>query len=152
MIPVLVALGGGLGAVARFVFDSLVNRHRRGPIPWGTVMINVIGSFLLGLLTGALTHQMPGASPTVKAILGTGFCGGFTTFSTASVETFRLWEAGRRPSPETGGTQAPASGAQATAAGAPRAAAGARMAVAYAVLSLVGSAAAAFLGLGLSSL
>lgn len=63
----------------------------RGPFPVGTFVINVLGSLVLGILTGALTHHAGWLSPTAKDALGTGFCGGFTTFSTASVESARLW-------------------------------------------------------------
>lgn len=77
--------------MARFAMDAEVRRRVRGAFPVGTFLINVLGSFLLGVLTGALTHHAGWLSPTAKAALGTGFCGGFTTFSTASVETARLW-------------------------------------------------------------
>lgn len=91
MTTLLIALCGGVGAVARFVVDAEVRRRVRGSFPVGTFVINVLGSFVLGILTGALTHHAGWLSPTAKAALGTGFCGGFTTFSTASVETIRLW-------------------------------------------------------------
>lgn len=88
MITLLVALAGGAGAVTRFVVDGVVARHNRFDIPLGTFVINVTGSFLLGILTGlVLAH--PGLSE-LKAVLGTGFAGGYTTFSTASVEAARL--------------------------------------------------------------
>ncbi len=77
--------------MSRFVLDAEVRRRVRGAFPVGTFVINVLGSLLLGILTGALTHHAGWLSPTAKAALGTGFCGGFTTFSTASVETARLW-------------------------------------------------------------
>ncbi|MBB2892365.1 fluoride efflux transporter FluC [Flexivirga oryzae] len=91
MTTLLIAACGGVGAVSRFVVDAEVRRRVRGSFPAGTFVINVVGSFLLGVLTGALTHHAGWLSPTAKAALGTGFCGGFTTFSTASVETARLW-------------------------------------------------------------
>lgn len=91
MTTLLIALCGGVGAVARFVVDAEVRRRVRGSFPVGTFVINVLGSFVLGILTGAATHHAGWLSPTAKAALGTGFCGGFTTFSTASVETTRLW-------------------------------------------------------------
>lgn len=91
MTTLLIALCGGAGATARFVLDAEVRRRFRGGFPVGTFLINVLGSFLLGVLTGALTHQAGWLSPTAKAALGTGFCGGFTTFSTAAVGTARLW-------------------------------------------------------------
>lgn len=91
MTTLLIALCGGAGAVSRFVVDAEVRRRVRRSVPVGTFVINVIGSFLLGVLTGALTHHAGWLSPTTEAALGTGFCGGLTTFSTASVETTRLW-------------------------------------------------------------
>lgn len=91
MTPLLIALAGGLGAAARFLVDSLLSRIA-ARFPLGTLVINVTGSFLLGLLTGSL---MAGAASEVVAIAGTGFLGGYTTFSTASVEGARLLRAGR---------------------------------------------------------
>ena len=83
-----VALAGGLGAVARLVVDGEL-RHRIGAgFPWGIVVINLLGSLLLGLLTGLVTG---GLLPTAAQLaVGSGFLGGFTTFSTAAVETVRL--------------------------------------------------------------
>lgn len=78
-----VALAGGLGAVCRFVLDSWLQRRRPGRLPVGTFVINALGSLVLGALHGA-------GGGIVLAIVGTGFCGGFTTFSTASVEAVRL--------------------------------------------------------------
>ena len=77
MTVLLVALGAAVGAPLRFV---LASRFDAG-FPWGTLAVNVAGSFLLGLFTGlALTdHAM--------ALLGTGFCGGFTTYSAFAVQT-----------------------------------------------------------------
>ncbi|MEL4358254.1 MULTISPECIES: fluoride efflux transporter CrcB [unclassified Luteococcus] len=85
---VLMAVCGGLGAVARFVLDATVRARHAGPFPWGTLLVNVVGSFFLGLLTAAVLRS--GVDPGLKLVLGTGFCGGFTTFSTASVEVVRL--------------------------------------------------------------
>ncbi len=92
MIPVLVALGGGLGAMARFSLDSWISTHWRSTLPVGTVVINVMGSLLLGLLTGWALRTAEGE---LLAILGTGFLGGYTTFSTASIEAARLARGGR---------------------------------------------------------
>ena len=83
----LLAVAGGGGAGLRFVVDGAVRGAVGARLPWGTALINVSGSFLLGLLTGLVTLGMP---PAVLAVLGTGLLGGFTTFSTASVETVRL--------------------------------------------------------------
>ncbi len=94
MIIVLLALAGGLGAVTRFMVDAaIVRRLRVASLPWGTLAINISGSFLLGLLT-ALGTRHAGFPPELRAITGTGFCGGYTTFSTALVETARLHRAG----------------------------------------------------------
>ncbi len=89
MTPLLIALAGGLGAAARFVADGVVARHNPFPFPLGTVVINVTGSLFLGLLTGAVIAQSGGPNE-LQLILGTGFLGGYTTFSTASVEAVRL--------------------------------------------------------------
>lgn len=84
-----VALGGGLGAIARFVTDAGIKARAPRSWPLGTFAINVVGSCVLGLVSGL-------AMPSVWApLLTTGFCGGFTTFSTASVETLTLLRARR---------------------------------------------------------
>jgi CrcB protein len=94
MIGFLVALAGGLGAVSRFLVDGVVDRlSRRATIPMGTMVINVSGSFLLGLITGWWAAHT--GDPSLKLVLGTGFLGGYTTFSTASVEAARLAVSGR---------------------------------------------------------
>lgn len=95
MIAVFVALAGGVGAALRFVVDGVVARHWRGPVPLGTLVINVTGSFLLGLLFGLLSDHRVFSE--VYAVVGTGMLGGYTTFSTASVEavTIARQEGGR---------------------------------------------------------
>ena len=90
MIGLLAALAGGFGAVARFLIDRAVAARVRVGLPLGTIVINVTGSFLLGLVVGWLG----GADP-LRLVLGTGFLGGYTTFSTASVEGIRLALSGR---------------------------------------------------------
>ncbi|MGW5524242.1 fluoride efflux transporter CrcB [Gordonia sp. NPDC003950] len=93
MTVLAVLLAGALGAVARFVVDGAIKRWRPTTFPWATFAINVTGSLLLGVLAGlVIDHSAPHA---LQTIVGTGFCGGYTTFSTASVETVRLAE-GRR--------------------------------------------------------
>ncbi|WP_200940048.1 fluoride efflux transporter FluC, partial [Aeromicrobium sp. Root495] len=84
MIPLLVALAGGLGAATRFWLDGTLRGRSRAVGPWATVVINVTGSFLLGLLVASAPD---GAW---HDVLGTGFLGGYTTFSAASVEALRL--------------------------------------------------------------
>jgi len=94
LLLVAVAAAGGIGAAARFVVDGLVKDRLGSAYPWGTTAINVSGSFALGLLTGLALQAV--VAPEWKAVLGTGLLGGYTTFSTASVETVRLLAAGRR--------------------------------------------------------
>ncbi|ROS53990.1 MULTISPECIES: fluoride efflux transporter CrcB [unclassified Frigoribacterium] len=94
LLVVAVAVAGGVGAATRFVVDGLVKDRLGSAYPWGTTVINVSGSFALGLLTGLALQAV--VTPEWKAVLGTGLLGGYTTFSTASVETVRLLAAGRR--------------------------------------------------------
>jgi CrcB protein len=84
---VWLALAGGLGAVARLLLDGAV-RQRTEATGLGTMVINLTGSFLLGLVAGLTAASV--SSETVRLVVGTGFLGGYTTFSTASVETVRL--------------------------------------------------------------
>ena len=82
------AIAGSAGAVARFVVDGAIRARWATTFPYGTLLINVTGSVLIGVLTGlVLFHGQPTALTTMA---GTGFCGGYTTFSTASFETVRL--------------------------------------------------------------
>ena len=94
MIVLLLGLAGGAGALSRFVVDGMIRSKFRTVLPWATISINISGSFLLGLLAGFV---LGGALPAeVQLIAGTGFLGGYTTFSTANVETVRLIQ-DRRP-------------------------------------------------------
>lgn len=79
-----IALGGGLGAAARFAVDQWVPARLRERFPWGILIINLSGSFVLGILTGVVL-----AEP-LWSVLATGFLGGYTTFSTASLDTARM--------------------------------------------------------------
>ncbi|HET9733469.1 MAG TPA: CrcB family protein [Acidimicrobiales bacterium] len=89
---VWVGLAGSVGAAARFLADGAVRSRVRTRVPVGTVAINVAGSLLFGVLTGlVLFHHAPSS---LTLVAGTGFCGGFTTFSTASFETIRLVQQG----------------------------------------------------------
>ena len=85
-------VAAAVGAPARYLLDGLIQDRTRGEFPWGTCVVNVSGSFILGLLSGlALYHAFPADA---KIVLGTGFCGAYTTFSTFTFETVRLAEAG----------------------------------------------------------
>lgn len=84
-------VGGGIGAGARYLLDGAIMRGRKDAFPLGILVVNIVGSFLLGLLTG-----VPQVSPAWLAIIGTGVLGGFTTFSTVAVETVLLAQRRRR--------------------------------------------------------
>lgn len=91
MLVLLVGVLGGLGAATRFVVDGALRSRWTGSLPLATFVVNVSGSALLGLLTGASLFHGLGTTPFTAA--ATGFCGGYTTFSTAMVETVRLVQA-----------------------------------------------------------
>lgn len=88
MIAILISLFGGVGASTRFIADGLLRSILGRRFPWATMIINVIGSFILGLVVG-VTIAHP-ETKNIELIIGTGFCGGFTTFSTATFESIRL--------------------------------------------------------------
>jgi CrcB protein len=92
ILLLLVSLAGGLGAASRFLLDGAVTRRSTLSFPVATLTINVTGSFLLGALTEASAATDLSVLPTVA---GVGFLGGFTTFSTASVELVGLVRSGR---------------------------------------------------------
>ena len=83
----LVALGGAGGSVLRYLLSNI-----NTSFPWGTFAVNVLGSFLIGLLVGLMSKGV--LSPEMKLLLVTGFCGGFTTFSTFANGSFSMMKAG----------------------------------------------------------
>ena len=85
-----ICVAGGMGAALRLVLDGLIRARVKSTYPVGTTVINVTGSLLLGLVTGLATSQL--VSHQWQLVVGTGFLGGYTTFSTASFETVRLIE------------------------------------------------------------
>lgn len=94
MTALLVTAGALVGAPARFLLDAWVQRRLDRVFPWGTLVVNVSGSFALGLLTGAALAGRVGSG--WVAALGIGFCGTYTTFSTTAYESVRLAEEGAR--------------------------------------------------------
>jgi len=91
---VLVALGAMVGAPVRYLVDRAMQARYGTDFPWGTLVVNVAGSFVLGLVWQVGARH--GVSPALLALLGTGFCGALTTYSTFGFETVRLIETGRR--------------------------------------------------------
>jgi CrcB protein len=87
MTPLLVLLGGAVGAPARYLTDLAVQRLHGTAFPWGTWTVNVVGSFVLGLVAAVAPDR-------IVTLVGTGFCGALTTFSTFGYETVRLQEEG----------------------------------------------------------
>ena len=88
-----IAVAGSLGVVARYGVDGLISSRLATPFPWATILINVSGAFVLGLLFASLGER-GGAPDWLRLALTVGFLGGFTTFSTFSLQTFILIEAG----------------------------------------------------------
>ncbi|MCX4472041.1 putative fluoride ion transporter CrcB [Micromonospora sp. MW-13] len=90
MTVLLIALGAAVGAPLRYLTDRAVQSRRGSSFPWGTLTVNVLGSLLLGALVAVPV------GPAVAALLGTGFCGALTTYSTFGYETLRLARDGSR--------------------------------------------------------
>ncbi len=89
-----VALGGAFGAVARHALAHWVHRLWEGPLPWGTLLVNTVGSFAIGVIF-VLIIEKELIHADWRGVLMVGFLGAFTTFSTFSLETIALIEAGR---------------------------------------------------------
>jgi fluoride exporter len=92
MTVLLVLVGGALGAPLRYLTDLFVSSRHDSVFPWGTFTVNVIGSLILGATAGAVSAA--GGPDWLLALVGTGFCGALTTFSTFGFETVRLVEEG----------------------------------------------------------
>jgi CrcB protein len=88
-----VALGSAVGGVARFLLSAWLEQRSATSFPWATLLINISGSLLLGFLA-TWTYESAGVPADVRALLTTGLCGGYTTFSTFSLETVALMEEG----------------------------------------------------------
>jgi CrcB protein len=91
-VPIAVAAGAAVGAPCRYLLDRAVQSRHDQRFPWGTLLINLLGSGVLGMLVGFAG----GVSPAVYAAVGTGWCGAFTTYSTFGYETVQLTRVGLR--------------------------------------------------------
>ena len=92
---IAVAAGGAIGSLARFWLTGAMTALTGPRFPWGTLLINVLGSFIIGLAAGVtLVPQRVGMHPDIRIFLMTGVCGGFTTFSAFSLQTLELIQAG----------------------------------------------------------
>jgi CrcB protein len=94
MIVAAAVFASGLGATARFVLAGSVQRRTDSPLPWGTAAVNVVGAVLLGVAGGLFAAGRLAGDP--FTVVGVGFLGGFTTFSTWMVESVLLGEDGGR--------------------------------------------------------
>lgn len=90
----LVGIGGGLGAMARYGFGTLAGRVWGTAFPLGTLMINVLGSLAMGLLVGLLARTLPEGQNEIRLFVAVGVLGGFTTFSAFSLDAITLFERG----------------------------------------------------------
>ena len=91
-----IGLGGALGSMARFGLSLFVDGRVGSKFPWGTFLVNIIGSFVIGAL--AAIADQPGRfslSPAMRQLLMVGICGGFTTFSSFSIQTLELMRGGQ---------------------------------------------------------
>jgi len=91
---VLIFLGSGLGAISRYGLSNLVHSLVGRAFPYGTLVVNASGSFIMGLLFIIILERFGALAPQLRAFLLIGFLGGYTTFSSFSIETLTLLEQG----------------------------------------------------------
>ena len=92
-ITLVIAAAGALGAASRHLLESFVNRHVGDAFPWGTFVVNISGSFVLGALVGLFAHRLDVPLP-LQAAATVGFLGAYTTFSTLSLQIYRSTSTG----------------------------------------------------------
>lgn len=89
----LIGIGGGVGSILRYATHTCISRHWGNQFPWGTLLVNVLGCFLIGLFIGLFERFLP-PHPSLRLLFITGFCGGYTTFSTFAAENIGLFQSG----------------------------------------------------------
>ena len=94
MHSVLIFFGAGLGGLSRYWVSNGVYLVLGRDFPYGTLVVNATGSFLMGLLFVIIFERFGGIAPQLRSLLLIGFLGGYTTFSSFSIETFNLFESG----------------------------------------------------------
>jgi fluoride exporter len=95
MMWLYVAIGGAGGAVSRYLVMSTLGRWLGGAFPYGTLAVNVLGSFAMGALVALLARYLPPMQAEIRAVLVVGFLGAFTTFSAFSLDVVTLYERGQ---------------------------------------------------------
>jgi len=91
--PILIGLGGFIGANARYLVSTFVAKNLDPALPWGTLIVNVTGSFVIGVFLVWTTERIL-TDPAYRLLIAVGFCGAYTTFSSYAFETVRLMEQG----------------------------------------------------------
>jgi len=91
---ILVAIGGALGAVARYLMMNLIGHNLGNNFPYATIIVNVSGSLAMGLLIGWLANAIPQNASDIRLFLAVGVLGGYTTFSSFSLDAITLFERG----------------------------------------------------------
>lgn len=90
---ILIGIGGGIGSILRYFTTVYVMKNISGLYPWGTFAVNILGCLLIGILLGFFERSAL-ANPDLKFLFITGFCGGYTTFSTFATENVNLFQSG----------------------------------------------------------
>lgn len=91
----LIGLGSGIGGIFRYLLSSMVHQYFGRTFPYGTLLVNTVGCLLMGFLFAILLERFDGIGEHLRAFLLIGFLGGFTTFSSFSIETLNLFENGQ---------------------------------------------------------
>lgn len=89
----LIGTGGFAGSISRYLIARYIELNLLSSFPLGTLIVNIAGSFIIGVIYGLALKDM--ATPEIRFLLATGFCGGFTTFSSFSYESFTLMQDGQ---------------------------------------------------------